>query len=106
MGILGNACKEAWETAKGTFREATYDAPIIGPFCQIVNGVSAWAEEWEEVKTPRSFLGKSRGREIGMIKANRKDIKVMGISDDGFYVKKGQKTEAVNYLNSVNLKAE
>lgn len=107
MSFLERAWKEAWETAKGTFREATFDAPIIGPVLGVINVTESLICEWEEVKTPRGFFGtSSRGREIGMIRANRPDIQIMGISDDGFYVEKGKKSEAIAYLRSVNLKAD
>lgn len=110
MGFWRNVAKEAWreniETIKATIRETNHDAPIIGFFVSVASDAGAYVNEWEEVTIPRSFLGIGRGREIGMIKANRKDIDVMAISDNGFYVKKGQKDEAVAYLNSINLKAE
>lgn len=105
---LRQAWAEAWETAKGTFREAAYDAPIIGPIAGIINHTAEIIYEWEEVKTPRGrfFNAASRGREIGMIRANRPDINIVGISDNGFYVPKGQRDEAIAYLRSVNLKAD
>lgn len=104
---LKQAWAEAWETAKGTFREAARDALIIGPIIGVANHIEAYRHEWEEVKTPRGFFGTaSRGREIGMIRANCPDIEIAGVSDDGFYVRKGQRQKAIDYLRSVNLKAE
>lgn len=111
MGFWIDVVKDAWrenvETIKATAWEATVDNPIggLGPIIGMAYHTASLIHEWEEVTVPRSFLGVGRGREIGMIKANRPDIKVVGISDEGFYVEKGQKAEAVAYLNGVNLRA-
>lgn len=103
MGILRDAWNEAWETAKATFWEATCDAPIVGPIIGIITHTEALAYEWEEIRVKKSRLGVGRGREIGMLKANRPDIKIVGISDEGFYVETGMADEAEAYLRSVGL---
>lgn len=104
MGIL----RDAWEETKASLWEATLDNPIggLGPILRMASHTEFLLNDWEEVKVPRGFLGRSRAREIGMIKANRKDIKVMGVSDEGFYVPMGQKQAALDYLASIGLKAE
>lgn len=104
MGIL----RDAWEETKASLWEATLDNPIggLGPILRMASHTEFLFNDWEEVKVPRGFFGRSRAREIGMIKANRKDIKVMGVSDEGFYVPKGQKQAALDYLASIGLKAE
>lgn len=108
MGILGDALNQAWEETKASLWEATIDNPIggLGPILKIITHTESLINDWEEVRVPRGWLGISRAKEIGVIKANRKDIKIMGFSDDGFYVPKGQKQAAVDYLRSVNLRAE
>jgi hypothetical protein len=108
MGLLGDALNQAWQETKASLWEATIDNPIggLGPILKIATHTEYIINDWEEVRVPRGWGGISRAKEIGMIKANRKDIKIMGFSDDGFYVPKGQKAEAVAYLNSINLKAE
>jgi len=104
MGIL----RDAWEETKASLWEATIDNPIggLGPILKMATHTEFLISDWEEVRIPHSWLGISRSREIGMIRANRKDIEIVGFSDDGFYVPRGQKQAAVDYLRSNNFRAE